>query len=756
MLLSGLVLVLATLPLPPVEPPPAWVKPLEVPKVPEKTSGSFHTLLRDTQVRVGRDAIETFERRVWKVLNQPGVEALAKQQFSWNPASDTFALHGVWVWRNGKRRDAWHPDDARVLPQEDDLAAGLYDGRQKLVLELRDVRPGDIVEYAYTRRGENPVFNGHVTLWADQAGESAVSLLHYELSWLRERELRAFPRGGAKQPDVTTTDGGTVFSWTLRDVAAMTWEEHTPDDVDQIPYVVFTDWHDWSTVRAWAQTLFALPATGQEFDDLVTRLRELPEEQRAREAVRVVQDEIRYVGVELGQHSHQPHDPAWVLERGFGDCKDKSLLLVSLLRAVGLEAWPALVNTDAAEGFADEPPSASHFNHAIALVNLPTGPTFIDGTMTLNRGPLDIREPVAYRYALVIREGETGLTTIERPMPLAPTWDVTQKWHTRADGSAELNLITVARGHEAPALRRTIERRTREDLERSWRERRVEDFDTELTMVSLDWNDDVEAETFTLTERYLVGRFYPKDDEHRFRSTVIEGDLTWLPETPRRQPWKVDAPLHVHERIEWMDSGRLEPTNFTTSNQTIDGEVFVLRSQQSVRDGKLVLDWTLKNTEARLEPSQFAAHRIATQRAADTTRYTVKGNSKPDTASPKKEHDLFGLVVGGLLVVGAMVLITWFGKAHERWALMKSRVRINTFLSKHKGSEGELASQPAVVTSVADGLKLFTSKRCPRGHAWNAPTESGGVRLGDERITVLERTCATCDANEHRYLKLKR
>lgn len=755
MLLSGVVLVLASLPLPPVEPPPAWVKPLAVPRVPEKTSGSFHTLVRDTQVRATPDRLETWERRVWKVLNQPGVEALAKQQFSWNPASETFALHGVWVWRNGKRRDAWHPDDARVLPQEDDLAAGLYDGRQKLVLELRDVRPGDIVEYAYTRRGENPVFKGHVTLWADQAGDSAVSLLHYELTWLRERALQAFPRGGAKVPEVTTTDGGSVFSWTLENVPARAWEEHAPDDVDQLPYVVFTDWSDWATVRAWAETLFALPASGQEFDDLVTQLQALPEHQPAREAVRMVQDEIRYVGVELGQHSHQPHDPAWVLERGFGDCKDKTLLLVSLLRAVNVEAWPALVNTDAAPGFATEPPSASHFNHAIALVNLPTGPVFIDGTSTLNRGPLENREPVPYRFALVIRPGETGLTNIDRPMPMAPTWDVTQKWHTASDGTATLTIVTVARGHEAPALRRSIERRTREDLERSWRERRVEDFDTDLTMVSLDWSDDAEAETVTLTEHYTVARFYENNDDHDFRTTAISGDLVWLPETPRSQPWKIDAPLHVHERIEWSNAAPLEAENFSIRDDIVDAEVFLLESQQTVREGKLVLEWTLKNTEPRLEPSQFTAHRIATQRAADTTRYTVNARSKVEHRKPKKEGDLLGLGIGVLIVMLLMTALTWFGKAHERWEKMKARVRVDAFRSKQTGSAGELASQPAVVASLAEGMKLFTSKNCPRGHLWNAATEAGGVRLGDERVTVLERRCSTCDANEHRYVKLK-
>lgn len=754
MVTMGLVLVLAATPIPPVEPAPSWAVQRDVPPLPAKTSGGTHLQLRDTQVRID-ETIEVYERRVWKVLTQPGVEALANQQFEWNPASETLALHGVWVWRDGKRRDAWHLEDARVLQLEEDLSAGIYDGRLKLVLELRDVRPGDVVECAYTRRGENPVFRKHLSFWAAQAGNEAISSLHFELHWKRPGTLKPHLRGGAVAPEVKEKNGAQVFSWSLRDVEPVAWEARTPRDVEQWPVVLFSDWGEWADVRGWGEQLFDQSAKGEEFEALVTKLRALPENARAREAVRIVQDDVRYVGVELGEHSHLPHTPDWVLTRGFGDCKDKTLLLTSLLRAVGIAAWPALVNTDAAAGFVDHPPTPHAFNHAIVRVDLESGPVFIDATSTLNRGPLENREPLSYQYALVMKPDVTELEPIDHPMPLAPTWDITQKWATRDDGSASLTVITVARGHEAAPLRRSIERDTRAALQKVWRKQRVAALETELTSTAIEWSDDPEAETFTLTEQYEVPNFY-KDDAHEFVTFAIEDDLTWPPEGERVRPLAVLHPLHVHERIEWETTAPLKATAFEPGQST-HGRAFLLETSTNVSDGKLVLEWTLRNRADRIQPTAFAAHRKATQAAFETTSYTVKAGSKPapGVMVATTGHELFNLVGIGFLVVVAMGIVTWFTAANERWDRLKARVRIDRFSAMHKGSDGELASQPALLDSLQAGAKLFTTPVCPRNHLWPPPVESGTVRLGDERVTVLTRRCPVCDAREDRYVKLR-
>ena len=104
-LLAALV---AALPLPPVGEPPAWVEAVEVPTAKGAPDGASRLLLNDTQVRVEK-TVEEYQHSAWKVLSQTGVANLAKQEFEWDPAWEQLTLHGVWIWRDGTRRVAWHP-----------------------------------------------------------------------------------------------------------------------------------------------------------------------------------------------------------------------------------------------------------------------------------------------------------------------------------------------------------------------------------------------------------------------------------------------------------------------------------------------------------------------------------------------------------------------------------------------------------------------------------------------------------------------
>jgi hypothetical protein len=86
----------------------------------------------------------------------------------------------------------------------------------------------------------------------------------------------------------------------------------------------------------------------------------------------------RYVGLEFGVHGYKPYRAAQVMARGFGDCKDKANLLVSLLGEIGVRAELALVRTRSRGPIAASPASLEVFNHAIVYV--PELDLWLDGT----------------------------------------------------------------------------------------------------------------------------------------------------------------------------------------------------------------------------------------------------------------------------------------------------------------------------------------------------------------------------------------
>ncbi len=757
---TGLLLAaLAALPLPPVGPAPAWVEPIEVPTKKVAPDGATRLLLIDSQLRVEK-TVEQYEHHAWKVLSQTGVAELAKQELEWDPSFEQLTLHGVWIWRGGERRVAWQPEDARVIQRERSLDEGLYDGRLTLIIELRDLREGDVVEIASTTRGENPVYQGRFATKKYQAWGQHIERSHFRLSWERPRLLHLQTHGGAQAPALTTEDGHPVYRWELAGLEAQHFEAGLPADVEPAPWVEFSDWQDWAEVALWAQSLFAITPDGKRFEAEAARFQALPEPERARAIVRFVQDDVRYVGVEIGENSHRPHTPAWVLDRGFGDCKDKSLLLVSLLRAAGLEAWPSLVHASAGQRLPKSTPSPDVFNHAIVQVALKSGPRFIDPTVTLQRGSLEERTQPRYHHALVVKPGVTALLPIPLEEPKLATWEVEQHWQRPSPtGIATLTVTTTARGWEAASLRRKIKSSTQDELARTQRSAREDVLNRQLKPLELTWTDDEAAELFVLKESYEAADFF-EAGSHRFTTLTVGEDLKRLDVQERRWPFALWYPLRVREVIRYDAPERLRGAEFELTNRSVTHDTFRLDISQHLSGNTLELDWELRMLKDRVLPAQVKSYRTAIAEAWEHLGYTVRSSTvlSPDAIS-EEDSELPGVAMeqtgaGALLATGggfafAVFLVAFFLVSRSD----KARAA-PPFRDRLAGAPGEVAGDPVSVASMEAAVALFTSARCPQGHGWQDVGAPENVRLGEERITVLSRRCHGCDAREARYVKL--
>ncbi len=180
----------------------------------------------------------------------------------------------------------------------------------------------------------------------------------------------------------------------------------------------------WESVGGWYERLIAgVPMGAAPVRD---RAREvagsLPVGAGRREKLAALIDfvrrQVRYVAVEVGIGGYRPHTPQEVLERRWGDCKDKAFLLIDLLRDSGIEAWPVLIRLDPG-GRVDREFPSPQFNHAIVAVRaeglglqeddpVAGGYLFLDPTQEL--GALSWLSPGTQdQEALVVRDGKGEL-----------------------------------------------------------------------------------------------------------------------------------------------------------------------------------------------------------------------------------------------------------------------------------------------------------------------------------------------------------
>jgi transglutaminase-like putative cysteine protease len=86
-----------------------------------------------------------------------------------------------------------------------------------------------------------------------------------------------------------------------------------------------------------------------------------------------VQAQIRYLAIIIGVGGYVPHPSSEVCQSKYGDCKDKSFLLMNLLRSQGITAWPVLCQSRLSGDIDPEFPWAGSFNHCIVAIQQPDG-----------------------------------------------------------------------------------------------------------------------------------------------------------------------------------------------------------------------------------------------------------------------------------------------------------------------------------------------------------------------------------------------
>jgi transglutaminase-like putative cysteine protease len=526
-----------------VGPAPGWVERVEVADAPAPADvrNGIYALLTDHQVRVGGAQAGEYFRRVRKVLTSAGVQDASELSIDFDPSFETLVMHDVTVVRGGKRLPQLAQLDLRVIEKEPESEDRIYDGQRTAVLFLKDVRPGDILDYDYSLDGHNPLLGGKYADELELADSLPTRRIRHRLLFPANRPLQF--RG--RKPLIEQRGGEVVYVWQRDDVAPTADEDSTPSWFDPVELVQVTEFPTWTAVAQWANDLFQPDAASRAaVHALAARLmrEHAGVDAQRTAAIRFVQDDIRYLGIEMGRNSHQPHQPADTLRDRYGDCKDKAFLLALLLRELGLDARPAMVNTRLRHRLDDYLPSPFVFDHVIVQVRDGGHTYWIDGTLAEQGGRLETLETPSDETALVVAPDTRTLATIR----------------TRNDGSAlidetydekagTLAVVATYRGSAADDLRARLATTSLHDLGRDHLNRFAGDHPRIEPIGGPAVHDDRDANVVVITERYRLRDFLVNGAFHHTPRWIA--DALKRPETMvRSMPLAFDYPLDVTER----------------------------------------------------------------------------------------------------------------------------------------------------------------------------------------------------------------
>ncbi|NND89434.1 MAG: DUF3857 domain-containing protein [Granulosicoccus sp.] len=443
-----------------IAPLPAWVKPTPAFDPALQASGEvrqgYHARLQDFQYNGVIPGQSGYFNAVEYVLsNSFAVENHSAIEIAFDPSYERLSLHELWIKRGDELIDKLPSARLDLLRTESDRLQLIYDGTRTLAIVMDDVRSGDMVRYAYSVDGENPIFAGnrefrvHTELW------SPLDRQYTRILTSPDRPLNRRVRGGDIPVLSQVENGVQELIIDQRGVPEFNPEEDVPSWHHDRGTMVFSDMKDWRSVVEWALPMYQLPPVANtEIATIASVIRtsydDLDEQIGA--ALRWVQEEIRYFGVELGRNSHWPSRPQETLSRRYGDCKDKTLLLMALLEELGIKAQAALVNTRRGLESASYPYRLHAFDHVIVHVKSGEESHFIDPTRRNQSGALGQMYEPDYGRALILAEDSAGLS--EMGNRRARYQMTVHKSLTLPGSQQDLNSATGRPGSVSPASQR--------------------------------------------------------------------------------------------------------------------------------------------------------------------------------------------------------------------------------------------------------------------------------------------------------------
>ncbi len=180
-----------------------------------------------------------------------------------------------------------------------------------------------------------------------------------------------------------------------------------------------------------------------------------------------MQDQIRYIAIEVGVGGWQPHPASDVYRNRYGDCKDKATLLIAMLHAVGIPAYYVLVDSD--RGFVTPNFPSQCSDHMITAIELPKGledprlesvVTSKDGRRLLIFDPTEqelpigqLENPLQGSYGLLIDGANTQLLQLPEVNPVQSTVRRSGHFQLTVDGALEGSLDENFSGPDASYAR---------------------------------------------------------------------------------------------------------------------------------------------------------------------------------------------------------------------------------------------------------------------------------------------------------------
>lgn len=566
---------------------------------------------RQVDHRPGRDIAYT--DYIYEPRSQGNIADAGRFDLSFNPDYQQLTLHRVELRRNGRWESRLKPKDISIARRERQFEQDIADGLVAALIVIEDVRAGDVVRISWSVTGSNPILAGQFSEQTRLAFSHPILDLRLRAFYAPGTQIASHLENGAAAPTITTSADATLVEVRAAAVDRLQDEGDYPVWYQPYPLVQFAPRRSWADVVAWALPLYpdqsavALPA---DLEQRIAQWKKIgPASERLQAALRAVQDEVRYFGVETGTSSHRPRVPNEVWARRFGDCKDKTWLLVTVLGRLGIRAMPALVNTDRGRATRGYAPSADVFDHVIVRAELEGRMVYVDPTMRLQGGAPERGDLSAYGFVLPVAAGQAALAEVLPPADAVAGVKTHEHYAVDGDG-LRLEVTSEFAGLSADQTRRALDEERIEDRGRRYMEYYGKRYGAIQSLKSPVVEDDRARNVIRILETYRLAA--PWQQEGDTRSLGLEAEalsaVSALPDRSERS-----GPLYFARPGRYVQEVSVEAPagwtpRFAREDERIASKAFEYKRTLEPTDTGARLRHELEVRQREVDIAQVQAH----------------------------------------------------------------------------------------------------------------------------------------------------
>ena len=311
-----------------------------------------------------------------KILDKKGIKKYSSLSFPYSKKNQKLKVYFIKIIQPDGNIIHIDLNTLKTVTAPFNPEAPIFSNRLLKTVQIPGLTKGSIIDYKYRSVVVKPYMKNNFFTEDYFGGLSQLKKSVYKLTMPKGVYYRYAEYGFKEKPEIIKNSKYTTLVWSMWNRKKITPEIMGPAESFIVPHVAVSSVKSWNDVAAWYANLTKdIIKPGKKLNGFIKKLiaSKKTKLEKIKSIYNFVAKKIRYVGYEFGIDGYKPSDVNSIFKNRLGDCKDHAALFSSMLRQIGVKAYPVLIPTTEIQNMNPDIPTPFVFDHEITAIKLKPG-----------------------------------------------------------------------------------------------------------------------------------------------------------------------------------------------------------------------------------------------------------------------------------------------------------------------------------------------------------------------------------------------